>query len=289
MANTPVSSTPAIPTAASPAAFADDRITVSSIAVLAFIVADIAHEGAGHIFGFYLAGGKSALLTTTHLTEWVALGDPQWRIFDLGGPAGNLASAFLAWLILRSVRKRPVQLQFFLWLVMAFSLFWAFGSMIFCGVTGRGDWMALIQGTKFLWPVRILFVLLGLFLYRISIRLLAMELRSIISISDPNISSRLARLIWISYISGGLIACAGAILDPHGPIEMLRSGALSSFGAAIGLFYIRRNFLRLTDRPPDPPAANPIRRDLPWILAALAGAIYFIGILGPGIQIWLGD
>jgi hypothetical protein len=270
-----------------PSFFSDDRITVCSIAVLAFIVADMAHEGAGHIFGFFLAGGKSGLLTTTRLTEWIALGDLQWRVFDLGGPAGNLVFAALAWVILRLVRRRPVQLQFFLWLVMAFSLFWAFGYMIYCGVTGRGDWMALIQGTRFLWPGRILFVLLGILLYRSSIRLLATELRLIIPLDDSNGGSRISRLMLISYISGGLIACAGASLDPRGAMEILRSGALSSFGAAVGLFYVRGIFLCLPV-PPNP-SESAITRDLPWILAALAGAIYFIGILGPGIQIWLGD
>ena len=286
MPNTPVP--PIAPVLSTvPSTFPDDRITVTSIAVLAFIVADMAHEGAGHIFGFFLAGGKSALLTTTRLIEWIALGDPQWRIFDLGGPAGNLAIGFLAWLIRRLVRQRPIQLRYFLWLVMAFSFFWAFGYMVFCGVTGRGDWMALIQGTKFLWPGRILFVLLGLLLYRASINLAAKELRSIFPAHDSNAGSRVSRLMWISYISAGLIACAGATLDPRGPMEILRSGALSSFGAAIGLFYIRRNFLRLPG--PQNLPENRISRDLPWILAALAGAIYFIGILGPGIQIWLGD
>jgi hypothetical protein len=287
MANMPAHIAAAIPSA-EPLTLTDDRITVSSIAILSFIVADIAHEGIGHILGFLLAGGKSALLTTTRLIEWVTLGDPQWRIFDLGGPAGNLTIAFLAWSILRLVRKRPVQLQLFLWLVMAFSLFWAFGYMIFSGFMGRGDWMALIERTRFFWPGRVLFVLLGFVLYRSSIRLLAVELRSIISIGDLDISARLSRLIWISYISGGLIACVGATLDPYGPWEILKSGALSSFGAALGLFYVRSNFLRF---PQSSNAASQrmIPRDLPWILAALAGAIYFVAILGPGIQIWLGD
>ncbi len=270
-----------------PLVFADDLITVSSIAVLAYILADIAHEGAGHILGFYLAGGKSGLLTTTRLIEWITLPDPQWRIFDLGGLAGNLGFAFLAWLIQLLLRKRPVQLRFFLWLVMAFSLFWAFGYMIFCGVTGRGDWMALIEGTKFLWPGRILFLFLGILLYRVSIRFLTTELHRIIPTNGSKVNSRISRLIWISYISGGLIACAGAVLDPRGAMEILNSGALSSFGATIGLLFIPPSLRRLPE-PLNLPETF-IYRDLPWILAAAAGAIYFIGILGPGILIWLGD
>src|SRR5450432_2434844 len=129
----------------------DDAITVVSIAVIAFIVADIAHEGIGHGSGFFLAGGLSSMLTTTRLIEWVKLGDPQWRIFGLGGPAGNLLFAALGWLGQRLVRGPAVRLRLFFWLVMAFNLFWAFGYLIFSGVTGRGDYMALVEGTKYVW------------------------------------------------------------------------------------------------------------------------------------------
>jgi len=281
-------STPASPPAPdSPVAVSDDRITVASISVLAYILTNIAHEGAGHAFGFYLAGGKSGMLTTTRLIEWVTLPDPQWRLFDLGGPAGNLALAFLAWLIQRFVRQRPVPLRFFLWLVLVFSLLWAFGYMIFCGLSGRGDWMALIEGTRFFWPGRVLFVLLGYAFYRASIHLAAREMRCFISAREDDSNSRIARLIWISYLAAGLIACAGPLRDPRGPMEILNAGALSSFGAFVGLFFVRGNFLRLAPSPTSPPKA--ISWDLPWILAAAAGAIYFVGILGPGILIYLGD
>jgi hypothetical protein len=74
-----------------PSTSVDDSITVASIAALAFMFADLAHQGLGHGFGFYFAGGKSSMLTTTRLIEWITLPELQWRLFDLGGPAGNLA------------------------------------------------------------------------------------------------------------------------------------------------------------------------------------------------------
>lgn len=265
----------------------DDTLTVVSIAALAFIVADLAHEGVGHGFGFYFAGGHSCMLTTTRLIEWVQLPDPKWRIFDLGGPAGNLIFALLGWLGLRRFRARPVHLRLFFWLLMAFSLFWAFGYLIFSGVTGQGDWMALIQVTRFLIPGRILFFIAGIFLYRLSVRLVARELRSILPVHSAITKARLSRLIWLSYLSGGLIACAGAVLDPRGPIEILKSGALTGFGTAIGLFYVARIFSRTPDQQPVPDA--PVFRHLAWILAASAASLYFIAILGPGILMYLGD
>src|SRR5271165_4332490 len=173
---------------------ADDTLTVVSLAVIAFIVADIAHEGIGHGVGFFLAGGLSSMLTTTRLIEWVKLGDPQWRIFDLGGPAGNLLFALLGWFGQRLFRGRSVQLRFFFWLVMAFSLFWAFGYLIFSGITGRGDYMALVEGTKFVASGRVLFVLLGMILYRASIRLAAGELRRMIPVHGVNAAARVKHL-----------------------------------------------------------------------------------------------
>ncbi len=264
----------------------DDLLTLVSVAMLAFIVADIAHEAFGHILGFYLAGGRSALLSTTRLTEWIKLGDPQWRIFDLGGPFGNLTFAFLAWLVQRFVRSRPLPLKLFLWLVMCFNLFWAFGYLVFSGVFARGDWMALLECTRFAWPGRILLVIVGFALYRLSIRFAARELRWFIPAVDSAARSRVSRFILISYISGGVIACAGAVLDPRGRIEILNSGALSSFGAAVGLLSVPGIFLRL---PPQSGVLDvSVSSNLPWLIAASAGAIYYIGILGPGILIWLG-
>ncbi len=170
--------------------------------------------------------------------------------------------------------------------MMVFSLFWALGYLIFSGVLGRGDWMAMVEGTKYLWPGRIVFVVAGIALYRASIRLAAKELRWIIPVHGANAKSRAARLIWISYLFGGLIACAGPILDPRGRFEILNSGALSSFGAAIGMLFVANIFFRLPEE--HTPADEAITRGLPWILAAAAGAIYYVGILGPGILLWFG-
>jgi hypothetical protein len=184
------------------------------------------------------------------------------------------------------VRGRAPRLQLFLWLVMAFSLFWAFGYLIFCGFVGRGDYMALVEGTKYVWPRRLLFVVAGVLLYRVSIGLAAREMRWIVPVHGTDVGARLTRLVRICYISGGLIACGGAVLDPRGPLEILKSGALSSFGAAVGLLCVTNRFLRLAEKYSPTDAFIP--RDWPWIVAAAAGTIYYTAILGPGILLWFG-
>jgi hypothetical protein len=87
-------------------------------------------------------------------------------------------------------------------------------------------------------------------------------------------------LLLISYVAGGLIACAGAALDPRGPFEILNSGALSSFGAALGLLQISGRL---------PPSTNgdaeiTIKPSPGWITAASAASIFYILLLGRGIK-----
>jgi cytochrome b561 len=70
-------------------------------------------------------------------------------------------------------------------------------------------------------------------------------------------------------------------------MEILRSGALSSFGAAVGLLIVARIVSRSSETPPLPD--QPVSRHLAWILAAAAACLYYVTILGPGILMYLGN
>jgi hypothetical protein len=261
----------------------DDRMTIAAIAILAFVLADVAHEVFGHGIGFLIAGGRSCILTTTRLIETQRLGDRGGDIFDLGGPFGNLVFAGTPCLAQRLLQRPASGLRLLLWLLMTFNLFWVFGYIIFSGVFARGDWFALIRGMLYLWLWRILFVGAGIVLYRGSMRLVASELRWIVSTSDTNWQFRVRRLVRTSYVAGGLIACAGAALDPRGAIEMLNSGALTSFAAAVGLFEIPRLFpVSGRERAT---AHRIVDRNLGWVLAAAAVSVLYIAILGPGLKV----
>lgn len=261
---------------------ADDRTTVVAIAVLAFIVADIAHETLGHGIGYFLGGGTSGIFTTTRVIPALWLSGRHADIFDLGGPAGNLLFAALPFLAQRLLRARVPRLRLFLVLLMAYSLFWAFGYLLFCGVVARGDWFALIRDTSHQWLWRVVFVLVGFALYRFSMRLVAADFHWLLSTNDPDSRFRLRRLILLAYISGGLIACAGAALDPYGWKEIYNSGALAGFAAPVGLLWTPALFPRFGQA--HPTAAGPVSRSLPWIAFTFLASILFIAALGPGLK-----
>ncbi len=88
-----------IATARNSAAGVDNILTVAAIGILAFISTDLAHEVVGHGIGLLIAGGRSGILTTTRLIHEPHLPSPGWRIFDIGGPAGN-------WLLMPNPSKR---------------------------------------------------------------------------------------------------------------------------------------------------------------------------------------
>jgi hypothetical protein len=137
----------------------DDTPTVIAIAVLALIVADIAHEVIGHGAAYLALGGRSFIMTTTrwigqgahvdssgHLFVGLEHGELYGRIFSFGGPLGSLVFAGLSWLALRSLRRPEMRLRLFLWLTFAFNLFWGVGYLIYSGVTGSGDWAETVRG-----------------------------------------------------------------------------------------------------------------------------------------------
>jgi hypothetical protein len=96
-----------------------------------------------------------------------------------------------------------------------------------------------------------------------------------------NVRIRARRLIGIAWLAGGLIATAGPALDPRGSLEMINSGALSSFAAAVGLLRIPRRLNAVAAAPIAQDST--ITRSIGWLLAALAASLFFIAVLGPGI------
>jgi len=241
----------------------DDWLTVAAIAGVAFMVSDVAHEVIGHGLGFFLAGGHTGIYTTTRIIETQRLGDRGGDIFDMGGPFGNLLCAALAWLALRFVPTTGARLRLFYSLTLAFSLFWAFGYLAFCGVKGEGDWLALIRAASHQWIWRSSLFVAGVLLYLGSMKLVA------------SLFGWTRRVLVTSYWAGGMMGVLGAILDPRGFPAIRHDGLLSGFGSALGMLAISATGNISTT----------IGRGFAWIVAAGCCAGVYIFVLGPGVKV----
>jgi hypothetical protein len=276
----------------------DDAPTLIAIAVLAFIVADIAHEVIGHGAAYLAVGGRSFVMTTTRwigqgvhadssdrLFAGVENGDLYGKIFSLGGPLGSLLFAGLAGLALRSLRHAGIRPRLFLWLAMAFNLFWGVGYLIYSGVTGSGDWAESIRGVPPALVWRLVMLAAGLLLYSLAMKALAGEIGRFIPLDDPESRGRVGRLVWLSYWAAGVISCVAAAFDPRGADQVYKSAALVSFCSAAGLLAVPRLLRRLPFS--SEVAGDPIARSIGWILAAVLTASLYVGALGPGVSVSL--
>ena len=262
-------------------ACSDDLITVAAIGILAFISTDIAHEVAGHGIGLLIAGGRSGILTTTRLIHEPPLPAPGWRIFDIGGPAGNLIWAGACLLAQRRMSRAAPALRLFLWATMSFSLLWEFGYLMKCGLTGQGDAIALVSGLKPAGLWQALLFAIGLLLYVRTLSFVSAELHFVVSTKEVRWRTRLVNLLTALCCAGGLIACAGPLFDPRGRMEILNSGVLTSFASWVGLVRLPSRF------PADPDkthaTSGPVSRSLPFIVCAVAASVFYVSVLGPGI------
>jgi hypothetical protein len=114
--------------------------------VLACVLQDILHEGLGHGVTAWLSGAHHVTMSTVALQYDI---DTRW--ISANGTLVNLLFAAIFWcFLLTPLRYRPA-IRYFLVLAMAGNLFTGAGYFFFSGVTGFGDWAAVIRGLQPHW------------------------------------------------------------------------------------------------------------------------------------------
>ncbi|MGH9866023.1 MAG: hypothetical protein ACRD4H_11470, partial [Candidatus Acidiferrales bacterium] len=122
-----------------------DVWTISAIAVVAYVIADIIHEGLGHGGMCVLTGGHPLALSSVYFQC-----EHEGRLVAAAGTLANLAAALVSWIASRFV-LRSTRLRYFLWLLMTINLLEFGGYFLFSGVGNIGDWAAVIQGLQPAW------------------------------------------------------------------------------------------------------------------------------------------
>jgi len=256
-----------------------DALTIVAIAVIAYMLANVLHEGAGHAGACLVAGGKPVLITTVSM-ECTA----DSRLVMAGGTIVNVIAGVLFFALGRLTDRTSAGLKFLLWLSMTVNLFSAAGYFLFSGVGGFGDWALFIQGLRPQWAWRIGMIVFGAAAYLLVAWFSLLELRPLIGSDKQLRPLRASRLAKISYFSGGILACVAGALNPQGLILIVLSAAASTFGGTSGLLWMI-DWLR-SDRIPlgSEPEPIPIRRNWWWIATASVLALVFVVVLGPGVR-----
>ena len=260
-----------------------DRVTLVAIAIVAYALANVLHEGLGHGGMCAAVGGRFEALSAVH-AECSTEGEGRLAasLVMAAGTLANLLVGAMAWLLLRR-EARLTTWRYFLWLFMTVNLLQATGYWLFSGVANVGDWAQIVAGLEPRWPYRVLLAILGGGGYR---WVVAVGLRTLSPlVGDGADRLRRARtLALIPYLSGGVLYVAAGALNPVSPRLVLISAAAASFGGASALAWMT-DMLRQPRYPVASGAPLAIGRSTGWIVAGAITGLVFIAILGPGLRL----
>ncbi len=258
---------------------AGDRLTIISVALIAYMLMTVLHEGVGHGIACLATGGQIILLNTVSVDC-----SADNRLVIAAGSIMNLIAAAIFFALGRMTSRTAPEWKFLFWLSMTINLFTPAGYIAFSGIGGFGDWALFIRGLPAQWAWRIGMIAAGVAAYLAIARFGAMELRPLIG-SDKDLGySRAIELTRPPYFAGGILSCVAGALNPQGWILVALSAAAATFGGTSGLLWMMDGLKRGSLPLEAGPEPIPIRRSWGWITAAGAGAIVFIFVLGPGLR-----
>jgi len=242
------------------------KATIISMAVISMGLAALLHEALGHAIPAWLRGDMVTQLTSNHLSDL----RPD-RLVETGGTIVNLFAGAVA--LAASFRARP-NLRFFLWFFAAVNLLDGAGYFLFSGISGTGDWAAVIAGLPQQVVLRAAMAIFGAVLYFLCLKLLAIGLRPFLATrSEYNTIGRLP------YLAACAFYCVAGAFDPLGIRLLFLSTIPAAFGGLSGLLWA--DGLLPGHAPLEPLRVTPSPA---WWWTAGVFALVFILTLGRGIN-----
>jgi hypothetical protein len=258
-----------------------DRMTLVAIAIVAYALANLIHEGLGHGATCVAVGGRLRALSAIH-AECAAEGEGRSALVTAAGTLANFLAGATAWLLLRTQKGRLTSQRYFLWLFMTLNLLQGTGYWLFSGVANVGDWAHLVADLEPHWLYRAILAILGGAGYWGAIVLGLRTLNPLVG-GGPDRLQRARTLSLVPYLAGGVLYVAAGAFNPVSPLLVLISAAAASFGGASALAWMTE-LLQKPEYPATSSLPLAIDRSLGWIALAGTTAVIFVAILGPGFQ-----
>jgi hypothetical protein len=262
-----------------------DPLTVAAIAVVAYALSNVVHEGLGHGGACVAVGGHPKQLTAVFFDgDLEGLPASAGRWVAAGGSLANLLVAAIAWAGLRLIPAGWGRGRFFLWLVLAVNVLQAFGYLLFSGIGGIGDWAVVVRDLHpaALWRLGLV-VAGGVLYFLVAPRLFMPELEPFLPADREQRVARVRTLTLLPYLAGGATFAIAGALNPLGWIYVLISAVAASFGGTSLLaWYPVLWARRVPVSSPEVPLG--VARSPAWLVAAAVTLFVFIGVLGPGIR-----
>lgn len=254
----------------------DDRLTVCTVAALAFMLGDVLHEGLGHACVALATVAPQGVISTV---AWSSSYDS--KLVDAGGTLVNLAAGCVFWLLLRGWRGVSAQTRLFLWVCCAFNLFSGTGYFFFSGVSNFGDWAGVIDGWQPHWAWRTGLIVIGILAYWGAVVVVGTALVRYVGVARSD-RQRYWRICLTCYFSAIAISTLGGLMNPAGLVYVLLSALPATAGADCGLlwmgYYVPQRIVPLR-------SCGTVGRSGVWIGVSAVAALAFIFVLGRGIPL----
>ena len=259
-----------------------DLLTLISVSIVAWSLANVLHEIVGH------AGAATLLGIPVRAVSTIAMfidGDQvvslfENRIIHAGGTIMNLVTGIIALVVLRSPKITHSATRYFLWLFSTVSFIIATLNLVSAPLIGAGDWTVFVQGfeRKQLWLSMIIAV--GVILtipgYLLPLRFWMPDLRE-----NPTLRLKITAIPVITMITIQILSLIGSPFSSLPPDQNHLLASVFAFLHFI-LWVILVNII------PIPHSRNPIEsirlpRSNFFIGFGLVMAFIFIAVLGPGL------
>jgi hypothetical protein len=266
--------------------YVTDWLTVIALAMLAYTVAVLLHEHAGHAVACVALGGRPAELGAFYVDcRYGSMPDLGIRLVALAGPIVSLITGAIALRVVGRIRPDAFHLRYWAWLFGTISLMTASGYLLFSGVSGLGDLGTSRDGALYLarpeWLWRVLATVLGGAAYALVIRLSLRSMDSFIGGAGAARVAHAQKLALTSYLTGALMSVLIGLLNPHGIVIVLMSAAASTLGGTSGLAWMMQ-LLNRTAASPAPPLR--LRRSWAWVTAGVVVALLYTAVFRPTVR-----
>jgi hypothetical protein len=265
-------------------------LTIVSVAAIAYALATVVHEGAGHGGACVLTGCKPQLVTSMQfLGDESGLPATASRIIAAGGSVANVVAAAVALLVMRHRGKRQRDrgvrtTWYFCWLVASINLLQASGYLLYSGITGVGDWAAVVKGAGPVWLWRLLLSLAGGVAYYATAR---WSMRRLGAHLSRDVDERVTQANWYAltaYVTGGVLSVLAGLRDPGGMWLVVISGAAASLGGTSALAW-GPQLLRDPRFAPNGDGELVVGSRWRWMIAGVVVALGFVLVLGRGVRL----
>jgi len=254
-------------------------IILTSITIIAYLLAQIIHEGVGHGGLALLLGAKINQVTNTNLQyDPIGVSILASRVIASGGTLANVIVGVLALWYLRSMSIKSANPRFFLWLLGHINLFKGFGYLLIT-FAPIGDWHDVADGlpSQTIWMAGLTLLgavtSLGTFFYA------TQTLDEFIG-KDTDRRKRAFTLTLFPYLLGGTVNVLATVIG-LGVTVYTFTGALATFGGTFLMVWL--GFAVGRSKPNTPLEPVTPFYDTGWLITGVIAVIFYLFWFGSGL------